>query len=191
MNQAPFTSKRWRRVEYERLVDIGVFEHEPLELIGGQLIVAEPQHSPHAAAVGMVGDTLRASLPPGWIIRVQAPVALDDESVPEPDVAVVRGSHADYRRAHPTRAALIVEVAESSLAFDRAHKGSLYARAGIADYWILNVVDHAVEVYRDPGPDPTAPFGWRYSLVERFRPPATLTLLELPQATVPVAALLP
>jgi Uma2 family endonuclease len=191
MNQAPFTSKRWRRVEYERLVDIGVFEHEPLELIGGQLIVAEPQHSPHAAAVGMVGDTLRASLPPGWIIRVQAPVALDDESAPEPDVAVVRGSHADYRRAHPVRAALIVEVAESSLAFDRAQKGSLYARAGIADYWIVNLVDRFVEVYRDPGPDLTAPFGWRYSSVERSRPPATLTLLEVPQATVPVAALLP
>jgi hypothetical protein len=75
----------------------------------------------------------------------------------------VRGHHADYRHAHPVRAALIVEVAESSLLFDRAQKGSLYARAGIADYWIVNLVDHVVEVYRDPGPDLTAPFGWRYS----------------------------
>ena len=65
MKQSPFTAKRWRRVEYERLVDVGAFEGEPVELIGGQLIVAEPQHSPHAAAVGMVGDTVRASLPPG------------------------------------------------------------------------------------------------------------------------------
>jgi Uma2 family endonuclease len=191
VQQAPFTSKRWRRVEYERLVDVGAFEGEPLELIAGQLIVAEPQHSPHAAAVGMVGDTVRASLPPGWIVRVQAPIGLDDESAPEPDVAVVRGGHADYRRAHPARAALIVEVAESSLAFDRAQKGSLYARAGIADYWIVNLVDRVVEVYRNPGPDLTAPFGWRYASVERFRPPAALALLELPQAAVPVAALLP
>ena len=191
MNQAPFTSKRWRRVEYERLVDVGAFEGEPLELIGGQLIVAEPKGSPHAACVDMTGDALRAALPPGWIVRVQNPLALDDESSPEPDVAVVRGHHADYRHAHPARAALIVEVAESSLAFDRAQKGSLYARAGIPDYWIVNLVDRVVEVYRNPGPDVTASFGWRYSAVERVRPPATLTLLQLPQAAVHVAALLP
>ena len=191
MKQAPFTSKRWRRVEYERLVDVGAFEGEPIELIGGQLVVAEPKGSPHAACVEMVSDTLRAALPPGWVVRAQNPLALDDESAPEPDVAVVRGRHAEYRHAHPTRAALIVEVAESSLAFDRLQKGSLYARAGIADYWIVNLVDRVVEVDRDPGPDLTAPFGWRYSSVERFRPPATLTLLELPQATVPVAALVP
>jgi Uma2 family endonuclease len=191
MKQAPFTSKRWRRMQYERLVDLGVFEGEPLELIGGQLIVAEPKGSPHAAAVGMASDAVRAALPPGWTVRIQDPVALDDESAPEPDVAVVRGRHADYRHAHPARAALIVEVAESSLAFDRTRKGSLYARAGIADYWIVNLEECVVEVYRDPGPDLTAPFGWRYSSVERVRPPATLTLLELPQAAVRVAALLP
>jgi Uma2 family endonuclease len=191
MKQAPFTSKRWRRMQYERLVDLGVFEGEPLELIGGQLIVAEPKGSPHAAAVGMASDAVRAALPPGWTVRIQDPVALDDESAPEPDVAVVRGRHADYRHAHPARAALIVEVAESSLAFDRTRKGSLYARAGIAGYWIVNLEERVVEVYRDPGPDLTAPFGWRYSSVERVRPPATLTLLELPQAAVRVAALLP
>jgi Uma2 family endonuclease len=190
MKQAPFTSKRWRRMQYERLVDLGVFEGEPLELIGGQLIVAEPKGSPHAAAVGMASDAVRAALPPGWTVRIQDPVALDDESAPEPDVAVVRGRHADYRHAHPARAALIVEVAESSLAFDRTRKGSLYARAGIADYWIVNLEERVVEVYRDPGPDLTAPFGWRYSSVERVRPPATLTLLELAHA-VRVAALLP
>jgi Uma2 family endonuclease len=191
MKQAPFTPKRWPRVEYERLVDVGVFESEPLELIGGQLIVAEPQGSPHAAAVGMTGDALRAALPPGWIVRVQTPLALDDESAPEPDVAIVRGRHADYRHAHPTRAALIVEVAESSLAFDRVQKGSLYARASITDYWIVNLEDHVVEVYRDPGPGLTAPFGWRYTSVTRVRPPDSMTPLGVPAAPVPVAALLP
>jgi Uma2 family endonuclease len=191
MKQAPFTSKRWRRVEYERLVDVGAFEGEPLELIGGQLIVAEPKGSPHAAAVGMAGDALRAALAPGWTVRLQDPLALDDESVPEPDVAVVRGRHADYRHAHPARAALIVEVAESSLAFDRTQKGSLYARAGIADYWIVNLEDRIVEVYRDPGPDLTAPFGWRYISVTRVRPPDSVTPLDVPAAPIPVAALLP
>jgi Uma2 family endonuclease len=191
MKQAPFTSKRWRRLEYERLVDVGAFEAEPLELIGGQLIVAEPKGSPHAASVGMAGDALRAALPPGWTVRLQDAISLDDESVPEPDVAVVHGRHADYRHAHPARAALIIEVAESSLTFDRTQKGSLYARAGIADYWIVNLEDRIVEVYRDPGPDLTAPFGWRYVPVTRFRPPDSVTPLDVPAAPIPVAALLP
>jgi Fe2+ transport system protein FeoA len=116
MKQAPFTSKRWRRVEYQRLVDVGVFEGEPLELIGSQLIVAEPKGSPHAAAIGMAHDALRAALPPGWVVRIQ--------SSPEPDLAVVRGSHVDYRHSHPAHAALIIEVAESSLAFDRVQKAA-------------------------------------------------------------------
>jgi Uma2 family endonuclease len=192
MKQAPFTAKRWRRVEYERLVDVGAFEDgEPIELVGGQLIVAEPKGSPHAAGVGMASDALRAALPPGWIVRVQDPLALDDDSAPEPDVAVVRGRHADYRDAHPVRAALIVEVAESSLTFDRVQKGSLYARAGIADYWIINLVDRLVEVYRDPGADVTAPYGWRYMSVERFTPPSAVAPLGILAAPIPVAALLP
>ena len=191
MKQAPFTSRRWRRVEYEHLVDVGVFEGEPLELIGGQLIVAEPKGSPHATAVGMTDDALRAAIPGGWIVRVQDPLALDDESAPEPDVAVVRGARADYRHTHPSHPALIVEVAESSLAFDRTQKGSLYARAGIADYWIVNLQDRVVEVYREPAADLTAPFGWRYTSVERLRPPGAVTPLRVPATPVPVATLLP
>ena len=124
-------------------------------------------------------------------MRGQNPLALDDESAPEPDLAVVRGSPADFRHAHPTRPALVIEVAESSLQFDRVTKGSLYARTTIADYWIVNLVDRVVEIYRDPTADLTAPFGWRYASVERSRPPAVLTLLGVPATPVPVAALLP
>jgi Uma2 family endonuclease len=123
-------------------------------------------------------------------VRVQDPLALDDESAPEPDLAVVRGRHADYRHEHPARAALVVEIAESSLAFDRVHKGSLYARAGIPDYWIVNLVDRVVEVYREPGADLTAAVGWRYTSVDRVRPPGAVTLLGVPAVPVPVAALL-
>src|SRR5947208_11504594 len=108
MKQAPLTLRRWRRVEYERLVDLGAFEDgDPVELIGGQLIVAEPKGSEHATGVEMAGDALRAALPAGWTVRGQNPLALDDESAPEPDIAVVRGSRADYRHAHPARPALI------------------------------------------------------------------------------------
>ncbi len=191
MKQAPLTLKRWRRVEYERLVDLGAFERDPVELIGGQLIVAEPTGSPHATAVGMADDALRMALPPGWIVRVQVPVSLDEESAPEPDIAVVRGSRADFRHSHPARPALIIEVAESSLAFDRVAKGSLYARGGVVDYWIVNLIEGVVEVYRDPDADVTAPYGWRYMAAERIAPPGSVTALGVPATPIPVAALLP
>ena len=192
MRQPPLTVRRWKRVEYDRLADLGAFEDgDPVELIGGQLIVAEPKCSEHAAGVEMAGDALRAALPAGWIVRGQNPLALDNESAPEPDIAVVRGSLADYRHAHPTRPALIIEVAESSLRFDRIEKGSLYARAGIVDYWIVNLVDRVLEVYRDPGADVTAPYGWRYLSVERFTPPSSVAPIGVPATPIPVAALLP
>src|SRR5688500_7147850 len=191
MAQKPLTLKRWRRVEYERLVDLGAFEQEPLELLGGQLIVAEPKGSEHATAVDMADDALRAALPGGWIVRVQNPLALDDDSAPEPDIAVVRGARLDFRHAHPARPTLIIEVAESSLGFDRVAKGSLYARAGIVDYWIVNLVDRVLEVYRDPGADITAPYGWRYLSVQRLTPPASVSPVGVQTASIPIAALLP
>ena len=86
---------------------------------------------------------------------------------------------------------LVIEVAESSLPFDRVTKGSLYARAGIRDYWIVNLIDRVVEIYRDLGPDVTAPFGWRYTSVDRFRPGESVSLLDVPAAPLAVAALLP
>ena len=168
-----------------------MFEDEPLELIGGQLIVAEPKGAYHSAAVTAVDYALRAALPPGWIVRTQQPLLLDDESEPEPDLAVVPGRPGDYRDAHPERPALAIEVAHSSLYFDREHKGSLYARAGIEDYWIVNLVDRVVEIYRDPGPDPAAIYGWRYRSITTLVPPATVVPLACPSRQILVADLLP
>jgi Uma2 family endonuclease len=191
MAQSPLTLRRWRRVEYERLAELGAFERDPIELVAGQLIVAEPKGSWHTTAVGMAEDALRAGLPPGWIVRTESPIALDDDSAPEPDIAVVRGTRADYRYAHPARPALVIEVAESSLTFDRDEKGSLYARAGIADYWIVNVVERVLEVHREPGFDASARYGWRYLSVQRLTAPALVEPLGVPLVSIPVAALLP
>jgi Uma2 family endonuclease len=191
MKQQPLTAWHWKRSEYDRLVDLGLFHGKPVELIGGQLLVAEPQGSYHANAIGVADDVLRAVLPLGWVVRAQMPVALDEESEPEPDVAVVRGSRADLWETHPSRLALAVEVADSSLQFDRDTKGSLYARAGVQDYWIVNLIDRAVEVYRDPVPHGAAPYGWRYGSAEVFRPPDSIALLALSSARVQVSALLP
>src|SRR4029453_7148871 len=89
MGQVPLTIRRWQRAEYDRLVELGVFEGEPLELIGGPLVVAEPKGTHHTSAVVKVDYALRAALPPGWLVRTQAPLWLDDESEPEPDLVVV------------------------------------------------------------------------------------------------------
>jgi Uma2 family endonuclease len=191
MTQPPLTLRRWNRTEYDRLVELGVFERDPVELVGGQLIVAEPQSAYHASAIRTVDYAVRAILPPGWIVSVQSPVSLDEESEPEPDLVVVPGRPTDYRHEHPARPALAIEVAESSLAFDREHKGSLYARAGIQDYWIVNLVDRVLEIYRDPAPDASAPYGWRYRSVTTLAPPAVVVPLALATAQLTVADLLP
>jgi Uma2 family endonuclease len=192
MATSPLRAKRWTRAEYERLIDAGVFPSgEPIELIGGGLIVAEPQASRHFTAIARTAKTLEAAFGPGWVVRQQGPIALDDESEPEPDIAVVAGTIDDYREAHPARPVLVVEVAESSLSMDREHKGSLYARAGLADYWIVNLVDEVVEIYRQPARDLAAPFGWRYASRDMLAPSAWATPLAAPAARVAVSSLLP
>lgn len=191
MAQPPLTLRRWKRVEYDRLVDLGVFGDDPIELIGGQLIVAEPKGEYHSSAIGTVDYAVRAVLPPGWVVRIQLPVSLDEESEPEPDVVVVPGRSADYRYAHPSRPELAIEVADSSLTFDRQQKGSLYARAGIQDYWIVNLVDRVVEVYRDPAPDAAAVYGWRYRSVASLTPADVVIPLAFPSARISVTDLLP
>jgi len=130
MARADVKTRRWKRVEYERLIESGFFQPgDPIELVGG------------------------------------------------PDVAVVPGTFRDYVIGHPSQPVLVVEVSESSLALDREHKGSVYARARVADYWIVNLVDRVLEVYREPIGDQAAPFGWRISLdrsarAQRVRRPA-------------------
>ena len=184
--------RRFTRLEYERLAELEFFRpDERLELIDGVMIVREPQDSPHATGVRLVLKALRAVFGRGWIVDSQLPIALDDHSEPEPDAAVVAGDPRDYRDAHPTRPVLIVEVSESRLAFDRRQKASLYARAGIADYWVVNLVDHVLEVYREPVAAPAAPYGFRYRSSTRLRSTATVTPLAAPSAAIPVADLLP
>ncbi len=176
--------RRWRRVEYDRLVDLGMFTGERLELLDGALVVREPQGSSHAAIVAHLGQTLAAAFGPGWHARPHAPLALDDDSEPEPDVAMVPGEARDYVQAHPATAALVIEVADSSLRLDRRLKARLYARARIADYWIVNLVDRTLEVHREPHVD-------GYRSIVRLTSSATVSPLAVPTAVIAVADLLP
>ena len=135
MTTYPVRARRWTRAEYDRLIDVGTLgPGDPVELLGGELMVAEPQGSRHYTSVGLVEDALRAAFGAGWVIRSQGPVVLDDESEQEPDVAVVPGTWRDYSGEHPARPVLVIEVSDSSLSVDRERKGTLYARAGLDDY---------------------------------------------------------
>jgi Uma2 family endonuclease len=192
VDRTPVPTKRWARVEYERLVDLAVFQPDDrVELVGGQLVVREPQGSPHSVATRLAEEALRAAFGTGWDVRTQMPVALDEESEPEPDVAVCAGHPRDYLAGHPTRPVLLVEVAEASLAFDREHKASLYARARVPDYWIVNLVERVLEVYREPVPSVDTPFGWRFGTLLRLGPTDAVSPLAAPRARIPVADLLP
>ena len=188
----PTELRRIKRVEYEHLAESGFFKPgERVELIDGLLVVREPQGTPHTTATRLAEDALRRAFGAGWDVRCQFPVALDDDSEPEPDIAVVPGGPRDYLDAHPSRPVLVVEVAYASVAFDRRHKSSLYARAGVDDYWIVNLVDRVLEVRRRPLVSATAPFGWTYETLEIFGPDGAVAPLAAPASPVAVTDLLP
>lgn len=192
MTMSEARNRPWTRIEYEKLIELGIFQPgEAIELIGGQLIVSEPQGALHYTAILRTARALEVVFGAGWVVRIQGPIGLDDDSEPEPDVSVVRGRIEDYRAVHPSRPDLTVEVAETSLDVDRKHKGGAYARAGLVDYWIINLIDRVLEVYREPAADPSAPFGWRYTRRAVFRPPAQVCPLAMPSAVIRVADLLP
>ncbi len=191
MSEAAVRSRRWTRAEYAKLISTGLLgPGDKIELLGGQLCVSEPQNSPHARAISLGLETIQRALAPGWHVRVQLPIALDDESEPEPDLAVISGGPRDYTD-HPSRPSLVVEVADSSLALDREHKGSLYARARLPEYWIVNLVDRVLEVYREPAPDAAALFGWTYRVALTLGPDKYVTPLAVPSARILVADFLP
>jgi Uma2 family endonuclease len=192
MSAPSIRTRRWNRVEYEQLVEKGFFQPgERLELVDGELLVREPQGSRHATGIMLVEQALRSAFGPGWLVRVQMPVGLDDTSEPEPDVSVVHGSPRQYRDAHPERPVLVVEVAEASLAFDRGQKASLYARAGISDFWIVNLVEGVLVVCREPGRSADAVSGWGYQSIQVLGPAESVSPLAAPAARILAADLLP
>lgn len=192
MQDRDFELHRWKRVQYEKVIEAGIFQPgDRIELVAGHLIVAEPQGRAHFTAIRAVEEALRAAFGSGWEVRAQGPIALDDESEPEPDVAVVPGSFRDYYSGHPSRPVLIVEVSESSLRLDRRHKAGVYARNSITDYWIVNLVERVLEVYREPVADAEAPLGWRYRSLQRLTVEASVAPLALPATAIRVAELFP
>jgi Uma2 family endonuclease len=137
-----------RRVEYHQLIDLGVFGEERIELVNGLLVPMNPPKPPHSNAVDMLNLILVRALGDQARIRVQNPFAAGDISEPQPDVLVA--PLADYGLDHPAESHLVIEVAESSLRYDRGIKLRLYAEQGVPEYWIVDVVARRIEVYREP-----------------------------------------
>src|SRR4029453_7150259 len=173
--------RRWSRREYEQLAGRAFSrQDERLELLDGLLLVKEPQSSAHMTAVRLVEDALRLAFGGGWDVPTQGPIALDPRSEPEPDVSVVRGSPRDYRDAYPTSPVLVVEVALTSLRLDRTRKGRAFARAGVPEYWIVNLVDRVLEVHRDPGRLDDTRRRWAYRSIQMLAPDAAVSPLAAP-----------
>lgn len=177
--------RRWTRADFDRVVDAGGFGPEDrIELLDGELWEVTPQGSLHATACGLVMQVLQKAFGQGSYVRVQFPVALDDVSEPEPDIAVVAGKPRDHAAEHPRTALLVVEISESSLSFDRGRKLTAYARNEIPEYWIVDLKSSRVEIHRDPA-------GPRYASKTILSPGETVTPLHAPDAMIAIADLLP
>jgi Uma2 family endonuclease len=170
-----------KRSEYDRLIGLGVFDDERVELIQGVLVKMSPQEAPHASTVQKLTKLLIAQLQERGTLRVQLPLALSDDTEPEPDVAIV--PLGDYETEHPRTALLIIEVSDSTLKKDR-RKADVYASAGIAEYWIVNLGERTVEVYASPRVD-------RYTELRTLRTGDILRPRALPDIALAVAEILP
>lgn len=154
--EAPFTLRLWTVEEYHQMAEAGIFHpEERVELIAGQIIRMSAKGTAHTAAVRRTAKVLRNLLFNQAEAYTQDPIQLNDFSEPEPDIAVVRHDPLDYADHHPTPSEvyLIIEVADSSLKYDRETKGKAYARSGIADYWVLDVNERKLHVFREPTQD--------------------------------------
>lgn len=172
--------------EYSHLVETGQLgPDDRVELLEGVIVEMSPQGIRHASGIRRVDAVVRAAFP-DHVISVQLPFRAGSRSEPEPDVSVVPGEVRNYDKRHPDRAVLMVEVSDSSLVQDRLTKARIYAAAGVPEYWIVNLVDDVLEVYRSP--DAEARLYRETTTLDRT---AAVRPLNAPHAEIRVADLLP
>lgn len=181
---------RWSWERYMQAAAAGAFDGRRVMLIDGEVLQMSPMNDPHALGIVFVYERLNKIFDANFTVRIQMPMRLLGTHDPEPDVAILAGpSHTN--RTHPTSALLVVEVADSSFDYDTQDKANLYAAAGIADYWVVDVAGQALFVFRDPTLEPNARFGHTYRTRSRLGPTDTATPLAAPTSSVRVADLLP
>jgi Uma2 family endonuclease len=180
----------WTREEYDKLVDEGFFEGQHVELIEGRILQMAPQKYQHSSGVELAVRFVRRAFPTGHRDRIQMPFRAADGSDPEPDIAVIIGEDPRAVTDHPSSAVLLIEVAEASIRHDR-RKAKLYAISNVPDYWILNLNDRTLEVYRDPIPGGGSPSGPAYATIQILTAEQSITPLAAQAASIKVADLLP
>ena len=182
------TPYRFSVKQYQQMIELDVFsDDDKVELLEGYLVTKMPRNPPHENAIQRINRTLSRIAPEEWRLRCQSSIACSD-SQPEPDFAIVRGDDNTFALRHPAPAevGLAIEVSDSSLTRDRIDKSRIYARAGIVEYWIVNVVDRQIEVH-------TLPVGEGYTNVQNYAAGQSLplTLDGVVVAMLSVDALLP
>jgi Uma2 family endonuclease len=185
------TRKRWTREEYYRLAEQGWFQNQRVELIDGEIIEISPQSPQHMVAAELVRRILEQTFGDKYWVRHQGSLVHGEFSEPEPDIAVVHGEVKDFSAQHPTSSSLIVEVSRTSLSYDKNRKLHLYASMGVPEYWILDLNNRQLLVYREPKADSTAPFGHTYDSVATLAATDSIAPLEKPNAPISIAAMLP
>lgn len=180
---------KWTQKEYYQMAELGFFQGRRVELIEGEIIEMSPMNKPHATAVRKLLSILRTFFSAEYLIDSQLPMSFSKSSEPEPDVAVIKGKIEDFTKSHPKTAELIIEVSDSTLRFDRSAKASLYAQNKIQDYWILNLKDRTLEVYRQPKKDKK--LGFIYTENRIFTEDDRVSPLAAPQAKIKIADILP
>jgi Uma2 family endonuclease len=181
---------RWSLSAFHHLGDMGYFEGRRAKLIDGQLIEEGPMDPPHALALELTEEALRVAFGTGWRYRIQTPLVLGQTTDPMPDIALLRGS-ARGQSTHPIAAELVIEIADSSLNFDLTTKAELYATAGIADYWVLDVDGRTLHVLRDPAPLSAGQGATAYRTHLTLTDTDSVAPLAAPGASVNVTDLLP
>lgn len=183
----PPTARKFTVDEYYRMAEVGILKRdERVELIEGEIVVMPPIGPEHAWNVDVANEFLIRNALDRYYVRSQNPVRLNDHSEPEPDVALVRRRAEGYGAAHPTPAdvLLIIEVADSSLGYDRDVKAHIYGRAGVPETWVKNLREDCIERFTEPGDDGYA----RHTVHRRGE---TLTPVAVPDLEVDVGELLP
>ena len=182
---------RWTIEQYDHLGASDVLGGQRTELLDGEILDMPPQNDSHRVAVAKVLRELISVFDSRYLVTSQATVRLKSGDAPEPDVAVEIPQPVTRGKNVRIQPLLVVEVSDETLLFDQIVKGSLYAANGIADYWILNVKEKQLEVYRDPVPDAGRRHGFRYGKQTMHRAPESVSPLTLPAAQIEVAKLLP
>ncbi|MFO0825202.1 MAG: Uma2 family endonuclease [Gemmataceae bacterium] len=182
--------RKWTVTEFDRLGELGCFEGRRAFLLDGVILEQGPMDPPHADAVEVLTEFLRTAFGVGWRFRIQLPLHVNTSNNPMPDLAVVAGTPG-YRGVHPTTAALVVEISDTTLQSDLTDKAERYATAGIADYWVLDLNGRQPHVFRDPQPLPAGLGATAYRKHHIFGVNDSIAPLAAPNAPIRVADLLP